>query len=457
MLGILIRGIEDVTVHTSGGLGFSVRDSLRPDLAPARPGYVYVTDQDTSPKPPAPVFKDVTGGSGFVAVELTCSETVDGYYLEWSASSDFTAATRIFDRVGMFTVSCNSVIYLRAATIRGAAMSDWTVYGQAGPDQEEFTEEWIDEAVTAVDGTSYPNLQELYGTNICCVSNKIYPYGYESGNTMAMWSVASGVTLSEFGGKVEFRADLTANAATLGIGVVFGADSTVYSGWNSAGVTFLTLYLKYADVGSPKDFRAYLSSWSAGTETPIDDSGNVYSAIQADVTSVAVILERQGNTFKVWLNGTNVWSKTSVAIPSSPSRIYTGLLDLGSQAQGYFEIFDYLRVYSRNYSGSQESVDAGKYYEDLLGELVDGELIAWDADAEQIVGVTAGAALTTQLTTITHTAPGAPDYALQDLTDTGGFGFKTKDEGNSLLAVVANLQARLGELEDRLQAHGLIS
>ena len=68
-----------------------------------------------------------------------------------------------------------------------------------------------------------------------------------------------------------------------------------------------------------------------------------------------------------------------------------------------------------------------------------------------------GAALTTQLTSITSTAPGTPDYAIQDLTDTGGFGFKTKDEGNTVLAVIANLQTRVAELESRLQALALIA
>ena len=68
-----------------------------------------------------------------------------------------------------------------------------------------------------------------------------------------------------------------------------------------------------------------------------------------------------------------------------------------------------------------------------------------------------GAALTTQLTTITSTAPGTPDYAIQDLTSTKPFGFVTKDEGNSVLAVIANLQARVAELESRLQALSLIA
>ncbi len=50
-------------------------------------------------------------------------------------------------------------------------------------------------------------------------------------------------------------------------------------------------------------------------------------------------------------------------------------------------------------------------------------------------------------TTVTHTAPGTADYAIQDLTDSSPFGFATKDEGNTVLQVIANLQARVTALE----------
>ena len=66
-------------------------------------------------------------------------------------------------------------------------------------------------------------------------------------------------------------------------------------------------------------------------------------------------------------------------------------------------------------------------------------------------------ALTVQLTDITHTVPGTPDYLLQDLTSTTPFGFVTKDEGNTLLSVVANLQTRVSELETKLQSMGLVA
>lgn len=53
------------------------------------------------------------------------------------------------------------------------------------------------------------------------------------------------------------------------------------------------------------------------------------------------------------------------------------------------------------------------------------------------------------LTTITHTAPGTPDYAIQNLTTSTPYGFVTADEGNTVLKVIANLQARVTDLEAR--------
>ena len=67
-----------------------------------------------------------------------------------------------------------------------------------------------------------------------------------------------------------------------------------------------------------------------------------------------------------------------------------------------------------------------------------------------------GGALTTQLTTITHTSPTA-DYAIQDLTQTTPWGFADHHEGNTELKVVANLQIRLAELEPALKAAGLLT
>jgi len=68
---------------------------------------------------------------------------------------------------------------------------------------------------------------------------------------------------------------------------------------------------------------------------------------------------------------------------------------------------------------------------------------------------TQAAAMTTQLTTITHTEPGTPDYAIQDLINTSAYGFATKDEGNSVLKVIKNLQVRVAELEAIVEGAGL--
>ncbi|MDP2218532.1 MAG: hypothetical protein Q8J68_14740 [Methanolobus sp.] len=57
--------------------------------------------------------------------------------------------------------------------------------------------------------------------------------------------------------------------------------------------------------------------------------------------------------------------------------------------------------------------------------------------------------LTAALTTLTFTAPGTPDYAIADLV-AGGYGFVAKDEGNTVLSVIANLQTRILALERRL-------
>ncbi len=61
------------------------------------------------------------------------------------------------------------------------------------------------------------------------------------------------------------------------------------------------------------------------------------------------------------------------------------------------------------------------------------------------------AAITAALTTITHAAPGTPDYAFGTVTTTNGAGFSSVDEALSLLKVVANLQARSNEMEAILE------
>jgi hypothetical protein len=60
--------------------------------------------------------------------------------------------------------------------------------------------------------------------------------------------------------------------------------------------------------------------------------------------------------------------------------------------------------------------------------------------------------LTTALTVLTHTAASSADYAIAGLTTTSPFGFVAADEGHTVLAVIANLQARLAQVETVLKA-----
>lgn len=91
---------------------------------------------------------------------------------------------------------------------------------------------------------------------------------------------------------------------------------------------------------------------------------------------------------------------------------------------------------------------------DMLIMVYSGTLSKWRA---MYGGPLKQTALTAQLTTITCSAPGTPDYAVQDLTNSSGYGFVTADEGQSVLKVIANLQTRVGELETKLQAAGLLA
>lgn len=69
---------------------------------------------------------------------------------------------------------------------------------------------------------------------------------------------------------------------------------------------------------------------------------------------------------------------------------------------------------------------------------------------------TQGAALTTQLTTITPAdAEGTPDYAIAGVTNSSAYGFASAQEAITTLYVIKNLQVRLAEVEARLEGVGI--
>lgn len=68
------------------------------------------------------------------------------------------------------------------------------------------------------------------------------------------------------------------------------------------------------------------------------------------------------------------------------------------------------------------------------------------------------AALTAQLTTLTPAdAEGTPDYATAAITNSSPFGFASAQEAITVLYVIVNLQARLAEVEARLEELGLVT
>lgn len=104
-----------------------------------------------------------------------------------------------------------------------------------------------------------------------------------------------------------------------------------------------------------------------------------------------------------------------------------------------------------------DSVTKGVAYEDPQ---LDNAIIGKSGGKVGFYGtspVTKPTALTTALTTITHSEPSSPDYAIAALTNSSPYGFASADEGHSVLKVIANLQARINGLETKLQALGLLA
>ena len=83
-----------------------------------------------------------------------------------------------------------------------------------------------------------------------------------------------------------------------------------------------------------------------------------------------------------------------------------------------------------------------------------GKIVRYVSSTKHIVAIqpsNVGALEIAALTTITHTAPGTPDYAIQNLTTSTPYGFVSEDEGNTVLSVIKNLQQRVLDLEARLK------
>lgn len=80
------------------------------------------------------------------------------------------------------------------------------------------------------------------------------------------------------------------------------------------------------------------------------------------------------------------------------------------------------------------------------------------AGAQVTLDGTLTAALTPALTTITPAdAQGTPDYAIAAVINSSAWGFSNAAEAITLLYVIRNLQVRVGELETKLRALGMLT
>lgn len=74
-----------------------------------------------------------------------------------------------------------------------------------------------------------------------------------------------------------------------------------------------------------------------------------------------------------------------------------------------------------------------------------------------VTSATQGAALTAAHATLAQAGTDSGDVAVQALVQNTGFGFVLAAEGEAVIACVLNAMARLGEIEARLEAAGIVA
>jgi len=225
-------------------------------------------------------------------------------------------------------------------------------------------------------------------------------------------------------------------------GAIVGLDSTHYGGlswYDAVNKLSLTTYNHAYDLRFGNDWMTILSSGNVGIGT----------------TSPTNLLSLGGNSARTfWMERHTTANTAGNTLTVQAGGATSGATD---KAGGD------LLLYPGVSTGSAES--GIQLYGCVAG--ASGTADRTQTKAIQILGnklafynvtpVTRPTALTAQLTTLTHTEPGTPDYAIQNLTNTSPYGFVTQDEGNSVLKVIANLQTRVSELETKLQSLGLLT
>jgi hypothetical protein len=186
----------------------------------------------------------------------------------------------------------------------------------------------------------------------------------------------------------------------------------------------------------------FISSLNGAASAPPGAfTGTWFTGGTATTTKPQVLIEPTGTT-------STAWSTSGTGLGVNAVSAFAGqLLDL--QINGTSEW---------NFSGTVFGI--GEANDIAVGTTTGTKIGTAAAQKLGFFGVTPvvqQTELTDELTTITHTAPGTADFAIQNLVAATGYGFVTEDEGNTVLSVIANLQARVNELETKLVALGFLA
>ncbi len=294
-------------------------------------------------------------------------------------------------------------------------------------------------------------------------------------NTNAFFGAGAGNILASGGGNVGLGfaslMAVTTGASNMGIGTNalrdnLGGDNNIAIGTNSlllntGGDDNISLGTSSLDANLTGIRNIAIGSFALSTST-----GNLNTSIGY---ASGILSTGSNNIFLGALSGSKQTALSNLFIADNQSRadIATELTNsilygvmAATPANQTLRINAYLGINVTPTSAGIELADAN----DLIFGTATGTKIGTATNQKlgffNATPIVQPTEITDELSTITHTAPGTPDYAVQDLVDSGvgsAFGFATKDEGNTVLSVVENLQTRVNELEAVLSSLGLLA
>ena len=188
---------------------------------------------------------------------------------------------------------------------------------------------------------------------------------------------------------------------------------------------------------------------SGGTTalTTIDNSlhlGSLTKGTQSATNEIAVGYAAEGKG-----SNTAVWGNTSITDHYFSGNILIGGVAAGTSAAK-------VAAFSTGTAPSSSPADMFQMYS--ADQAAGNACPHFRTELGNVIKLYQQAEITDELTTVTFDAPGTPDYDLTSaVTDTTPFGLATADEFKTMLSVIANLQARVNELEAVLVNTGLLA